>query len=207
MRSQWLGVVSMAAVLACQTMAHGQKKEDALKPMPALVMEDQFERSHDLAKLHGDVVVLIYGDQKSAAACQALGDRIYVRFHPGAKGMPSFTNSPAPVRTVAHWSGQAPAPDVKVTLVAAVGSTSSLLHKRTRTQVAHDWPAVTFWIDFQDQLHKQYGFKAGIPNLVVVDALGRFRGTLSVNIDAAQFENLIANIDLIRAEGNAAPAK
>ena len=92
MRSQWIGLVSLATVLTWQGMAYGQKKEDGQKkenaptPMPAVVMHDQFERTHDLAKLQGDVVVMIYGDRKSAAACQALGDRIYVHFHPAAQG-------------------------------------------------------------------------------------------------------------------------
>jgi len=206
MRSQWFGLVSLATVLTWQGMAHGQKKEDGQKkenaptPMPAVVMHDQFERTHDLAKLQGDVVVMIYGDRKSAAACQTLGDRIYVHFHPAAQGMPTFTTSPAPVRPVAYWSGQTPAPDVKVALVAVVGKTSSLFRTHTRTQVAHDWPAVTFWIDFQDQLPKQHGFKEGVPNLFVVDTLGRFRGTLSGNLDADQFGGLVETIDRIRAE-------
>src|SRR5438093_1422527 len=62
MRSQWIGLVSLATVLTWQGMAHGQKKEDVQKkenaptPMPAVVMHDQFERTHDLAKLQGDVV-------------------------------------------------------------------------------------------------------------------------------------------------------
>src|SRR5581483_6024454 len=104
-----------ALALALTTSTHGQP------PTPALTFEDQFERPVSVASHRGDVVVLLYGDRKSAEANRALGERLHVAFHPAARGQPPARARQAPVLPLPDQPPGARSPDVLAVPVACVG--------------------------------------------------------------------------------------
>ena len=59
----------LSAVTLTLTATAALAQTPAAKPVE-LVLEDQFERRHDLAAFRGEVVVLVYGDRKGTDACR-----------------------------------------------------------------------------------------------------------------------------------------
>jgi hypothetical protein len=169
-------------------------------PAPAIVMEDQCEQVHELAHHRGDVVVLIYGDRRSAAASRALGEWLHVTFHPAARGLPPAQARRMPVRPLPGLPAGARSPDVLAIPVACVGPVPGLVRKVIRAQVRSGSPDVPVWLDFADQMKRRFGLQPGVPNLVVFDAAGRARYQAAGTLSAEQRNELLRLIERARQD-------
>jgi hypothetical protein len=187
----------VALILAASTVL-GQA------PAPVVVsMEDQFEHSRSTATLQGDVVVLLYGDRDGAEANKALGERLHVAFHPTAKGLSPAKARLAPVRPLPDQPAGAPGPDVHTVAVACVGPVGPVIRAVVRGSIRAASPDVPVWLDFDDQMKRQFPFTPGAANVVVLDAVGRPRYTASGPLTAEQFGRLTETIEGLRREAAA----
>jgi hypothetical protein len=167
---------------------------------PDVAMADQFERPHDVAEHRGDVVVLIYGDRASAEANKALGARLHVHFHPAAQGLPPAQARRAPARPVPGQPAGTRTPDVLAVPVACVGKVPGVVRALIRGQIRSGSPDVPVWLDFADAMKTQFGLKAGVPNVVVLDAAGRYRYAAAGAPTAEGFERLVGAVEALRRE-------
>jgi hypothetical protein len=168
--------------------------------VPDVVMEDQFESRQDVKQHRGDVVVLIYGDRKSADSNKALGEQVHVAFHPAAKGLPPKEARKAPVRPIPDAARGARSPDVLAIPVACVGKVPQLVRAVIRGQVKAGSPDVPVWLDFGDVMKAQFPFKPGVPNVVVLDAQGRYRYAAAGTPTPEGLAKLLATIEALRRE-------
>jgi hypothetical protein len=171
-----------------------------LPPPPAIVLEDQFEKVHDVREYRGDVVVILYGDRSGANANQTLGERLHVTFHPQAKGLPPAQARKAPVRPVPGAPAGARSPDVRMVPVACIGPVPGLVRALIRGRFRSASPDVPVWLDFQDLMKKQFPFRPGGPNLVVLDTHGRHRYTATGPVTPQDFDQIVAVIEQLRRE-------
>ena len=192
------------AVVACLALGATLQAQPPRVVVPGVVMEDQFEKAHDVAHHRGSVVVLIYGDRASAAANRALGEQLHVAFHPTAKGQPPAKARIAPVTPIA---GAATSPDVVAVPVACVGKVPALVRAILRGQVKGGSPVVPVWLDFEDTMKTQFPFKAGVPNVVVLDAQGRYRYAAAGTPTREGMERLVQAIEGYRREAVTAAEK
>jgi len=193
------GLVLAASVLASGTLAARQAAPQY--PTPAVAMEDQFEKRHDVAEHRGDVVVLIYGDRQSAEANKALGEWLHVHFHPAAKGQPPAKARQAPVVPVPGAPAGARSPDVLAIPVACVGKVPALVRALIRSRIRSGSPDVPVWLDFEDVMKGQFPLQAGVPNAVVLDVEGRLRYAAAGQPTEEGVGRLIGVIDQLRKEG------
>lgn len=142
---------------------------------PEIAMPDQFEARQEVKQYRGDVVVLIYGDRKSADVNKSLGEQIHVAFHPTAKGLTPAEARKTPVRGIPDAPAGAKIPNVHAIPVACVGKVPPLVQKIVRNQIKKGSPEVPVWLDFDDTMKGQFQLKPGVPNVVVLDAQGRYR--------------------------------
>jgi hypothetical protein len=176
-------------------------QESARVVVPVLSMEDQFKQVHDVKQHRGDVLVLIYGDQESAKANSQLGERIHVHYHPSAKGQPPAKARTAPVKPVPGAAPGARSPDVKSIPIACVGKRDTEVARAIiRRIIKNNAPEVPIWLDFLDAMKAQFPYKPGVPNVVVLDALGRYRYAAAGQPTAEGIERLIGVIDQLRKE-------
>jgi hypothetical protein len=164
--------------------------------VPAVAMRDQFGDMHDVRSYRGHVVVLVYGDRASAKANGALGEMVHVHFHPTAKGKPPAEARRAPVRRI---EGAKMSPDVVALPVACVGKVpvGRLL---IRAMIRNGSPVVPVLIDFEDVMKATFPFTAGVPNVVVLDAQGRYRYAASGAPTAEAAAKLLGVIEALRRE-------
>jgi hypothetical protein len=167
---------------------------------PVLNFEDQFERPVSVGAYRGDVIVLLYGDRKSAEANRQLGERLHVAFHPAARGLPPARARQAPVVPLPDQPPSARAPDVVAVPVACVGKVPAVVRSVIRGQLRSASPDVPVWLDFQDTMRHQFGLAAGVPNLVVLDAAGQLRYRAAGPLTAEQFDRLLAFLQGLRRE-------
>jgi hypothetical protein len=184
----------MALVLACAQVV-----------VPDVVMEDQFEKARDVKQHRGDVVVLIYGDRKSADANKALGEQIHIAFHPTARGLSPAQARKAPVKPIPDAPMGARSPDVLAIPVACVGRVPPLVRKLIRGQIKNGSPDVPVWLDFDDVMKRQFPFKAGVPNVVVLDTRGRYRHAAAGAPTAEGTTRLLGVIEKLRREALSEP--
>jgi hypothetical protein len=168
--------------------------------VPDVVMEDQFGSPRDVKQHRGDVVVLIYGDRKSADSNKALGEQIHVAFHPTARGLPPKEARKAPVQPIAGAPAGARSPDVLAIPVACVGKVPQLVRAVLRGQFRNASPEVPVWLDFNDVMKTQFPFKPGVPNVVVLDAQGRYRYAAAGTPTAEGTAKLLGAIEALRRE-------
>jgi hypothetical protein len=168
--------------------------------IPEIVMEDQFEQSRNVKQHRGDVVVLIYGDRKSADANKVLGEQVHVHFHPTAKGQPPAQARRAPVTPVPGAPADARSPDVLAIPVACVGKVPELVRKIIRGQIRSGSPEVAVWLDFGDVMKTTFPFKASVPNVVVLDTLGRYRYAAAGTPTPEGKARLLGVIETLRLE-------
>jgi hypothetical protein len=201
--------LSLALALSPAGRVSAQVMARQPAPMPAVVMEDQFERSHNLAALglRGNVAVLVFGDRESATADRLLGEQLHVSFHPTARGMPPAQARQAPVRPLPGLPEGARSPEVHVVPIACVGNVPNVVRSVIRGQVRSSSPDVPVWLDFQDQMKGQLGVAAGVPNVAVVDAAGHLRYTASGHLTTEQFNQLVAAIEGLRREAAQPPPR
>jgi hypothetical protein len=192
-------VLGLAIVLVSELTALGQEKGPPVI-IPAITMEDQFEKVHDVREHRGDVVVLIYGDRKSADANKALGALLHVTFHPTAKGLPPAQARKAPVQPVPGAVAGVRSPDVLAIPVACIGKVPVLVQKIIRGQIRSGSPDVPVWLDFTDRMKSQFAFQAGVPNVVVLDTLGRYRYAAGGPPTQAGTQRLVDVIEALRKE-------
>jgi hypothetical protein len=184
-------VVLVSAVLA---------QEPARVVVPAVVMEDQFDKVHDVTQHRGHVVVLIYGDRQSADANKTLGEHLHVHFHPAAKGLPPAQARKAPVRPVPGAPEGMRSPDVLAIPIACVGQVPALVKGIIKGQFRRGSPDVAVWLDFQDLMKAQFLFKPGVPNVVVLDTQGRYRYAAAGQPTPQGLDQLFAMIEQMRQE-------
>ncbi len=192
------------AVLACLILASALRAQTPRIVVPDVMMEDQFEKAHDVTHHRGSVVVLIYGDRASANANRALGEQLHIAFHPTAKGQPPARARLAPVTPIA---GTAMNPDVLAVPVACIGKVPGLVRRLIRSQMKSGSPEVPVWLDFEDTMKTQFAFKAGVPNVVVLDAQGRYRYAAAGVPTREGMEKLVGAIEGYRREAVAAMGK
>lgn len=174
-----------------------------------LILEDQFARRQDLASYRGDVVVLVYGDRKANDECRDLGEKLHILFHPTAAGLPPAKARSAPVAALPGVAEGKRSPDAVVLPVAAAGNLPGVVKDLIRNSVKKASPDVPVWLDFAGTMEKQFGLKAGQPNIVVFDGLGKLRLKINGSPDQAALDKLTQTIQNLRAEaaGLVAPAK
>lgn len=168
--------------------------------IPELVLEDQFEQVHDVKQHRGHVVVLIYGDRKSAEANRKVGEQIHVAFHPSAKGQPAAQARRAPVKPVEGAAAGTASPDVLAVPVALIGKVPPLVRKLIRTQIKNGSPEVPVWLDFNDTMKAMFPFKPGVPNVIVLDTAGRYRYAAAGTPTTEGMQRLFATIEALRKE-------
>jgi hypothetical protein len=192
-------LMALAGLLVLVPLALAQ--EPARVVVPAVVMEDQFEKVHDAKQHRGDVVVLIYGDRASADANRALGARLHVQFHPTAQGLPPTQAQRAPVRPVPGAPAGTRSPDVRSIPVACIGPVPVFVKGMIRGQFRTASPAVAVWLDFQNLMKAQFPFRVGVPNVVVLDTQGRYRYAAAGQPTPQGIERLFGVIEQLRREG------
>jgi hypothetical protein len=191
------------AILALAGTVPAQRPADPkpATPRPAdLVLEDQFGRKQDIAGYRGEVILLVYGDRTGTDACRELGEKLHVLFHPSAAGQ-----SPAKARgaAVVPLPGVAPgkrSPDVVILPVAVAGQVPGVVRDLIRTQMRVASPDVPVWLDFIGVMEKDYGLRAGQPNLALFDATGRLRLKVNGTPDEPTTNKLLQSIQDLRAE-------
>ncbi|MFQ3592553.1 MAG: hypothetical protein SNJ82_05100 [Gemmataceae bacterium] len=168
--------------------------------VPTVSLEDQFERLNDLKAYRGSVVALIYGDRESAQANQQLGELIHTRFHPTAKGKSPTEARRQPVIPVSGAAKDAKHPEVYAIPVACIGKVPNLVAKVIRNQIRKGSPEVPVWLDFGETMKSQFPFKPGVPNVVVIDAQGRYRFAAAGQPTTEGTERLLGIIEALRKE-------
>ena len=186
------------ALFVCLILSSALRAQTPRVVVPDVRMEDQFEKAHDVRHHRGSVIVLIYGDRASANANRTLGEKLHVTFHPTAKGQSPAKASAAPVTPIA---GAAMSPDVLAVPVACVGKVPSLVRRIIRGQIKSGAPEVPVWLDFEDTMKTQFSFKAGVPNVVVLDTQGRYRYAAAGVPTREGMEKLMQAIEGYRREG------
>ncbi len=189
----------LSAVAVALSAAALLAQAPAAKPVE-LVLEDQFERRHDLAAFRGEVVVLVYGDRRGTDACREFGEKLHVLFHPSAAGLKPADARKAPVAALQGVAPGKRSPDVVVVPVAAAGTVPGVIKNLIRTQVAKASPDVPVWLDFTGTMEKQFGLRAGEPNVTVFDAAGRLRLKVNGSPDQRTLDKLVQTIQNLRAE-------
>jgi hypothetical protein len=187
----------MSLLLVLVLALGGQQPQPAV---PVLAMEDQFEKFHDVRQHRGDVLVLIYGDSRSADANKSLGAFLHVAFHPTAKGLPPAQARSAPVVPVPDAPAGARSPDVLAIPIACVGKVPALVRSLLRARFRSASPDVPVWLDFEDRMKSDFGFQAGVPNVVVLDALGRYRYLAAGSPTPESTRRLVEVIQALRRE-------
>jgi hypothetical protein len=167
--------------------------------VPRVVMEDQFERRQDIAALRGQIVVLIYGDRKSADANKHLGELLHVHFHPTARGLPPAEARRAPVKPVASAAKGRMSPEVQTIPVACIGRVPAVVKKLIAGQFRKASPDVPVWLDFDDQMRRDFEFAPGVPNVAIFDVHGRYRHYAAGVATPAMVQELASVIESLRA--------
>ena len=200
-----LGVVTVSLALggvACSQVPPAAPVAAAVaeaKPVE-LVVEDQFSRRQDLAAHRGDVVVLVYGDRKGMDSCKELGAKLHVVFHPTAADQTPEKARKAPVVALEGLAAGTRSPDALILPVAAAGNIPGVVKDIIRAQVKKASPDVPVWLDFTGVMEKQFGMRAGEPNIVVFDGAGRLKLKINGTPDQATTDKLLQTIQNLRAE-------
>jgi hypothetical protein len=184
------------ALILTLTMAAAASAQEGKAVVPALALKDQFDNLHDVRAYRGSVLVLVYGDRASAQANATLGEAVHVHFHPTARGQPPEKARRAPVKPL---EGAARHPDVVALPVACIGKVpvGQLIIAR---MIRANAPVVPVLLDFSDAMKAQFPFSAGVPNVVVLDAEGRYRYASAGVPTAAGQAKLLAVIESLRKE-------
>jgi hypothetical protein len=188
----------LAAAVMAMCVSTSLNGEEPL--VPTLVMQDQFAKAHDVSKLRGEVVVLVFADRGGAEASRDLGAKLHVHFHPTAKGKPATTAAQAPVRAIPGVPSGVKVPDAKMIPIAVIGDVPAAMHPMIRfrfRQVAADAP---IWLDFTDAMRKQFTVEKDVPNVAVLDVDGQVRYTTSGKLTTQQFDELAQAIETLRRE-------
>ena len=189
----WLG--SPYKVRTQDTRANNQS------PSPAkLTLEDQFERTHDLTDYVGDIVVLLYGDRQGMPANKELGEKLYIHYHPQAKGQSPAQAARVPVTPLPDLPEGKRSPDVKIVPVTCFSKAGNVFKSVIRNQVKKNAPETAVWLDFDDKTKEQFGLTPGVPNLAIIDGQGRVRYRSAGELDAKGYSRLLEAIDLLRKE-------
>jgi hypothetical protein len=168
--------------------------------VPTVVLDDQFYHCHTLAAQHGDVVVLVYGSDALAEVQKGLGNDLHVAFHPAARGKSPAEARRVPVRPVEGTLPGARSPDVRVVPVACIEQVPSFTTGFIRLWFQIASPDLPVWIDFQKQVPRQCGLTPGVPNVAVLDTVGRLRCLTTGPLTPAQLAELAAIIEDLRRE-------
>ena len=163
-------------------------------------MTDQFGEEHAIADLRGRVIVLVYGDRKSADANRALGEWLHVAFHPTAQGQPPKVAKLAPVKPLEGHTSERPGPEVVAVPVAVVGKVPGIVAGIIRRQIRCGSPEVPIWLDLQDDMRELFGVKPGVSNVAVIDCQGRLRYTATGPLPSDQQMQLARVIEGLRRE-------
>ena len=79
-----------------------------------------------------------------------------------------------------------------------------LVRRLIRSQIKGGAPEVPVWLDFEDVMKTQFAFKAGVPNVVVLDTQGRYRFAAAGVPTREGMEKLVQVIEGYRREAVAA---
>jgi len=169
-------------------------------PLPPLNLEDQYERPRHLSGYLGHVVVVVFGDRQSADANKRLGEQLHVHFHPDAPNLPPEKTLYAPVLPLEGVPPGTPTPDVVALPIACVGNVPGLVRSLIRLQIRKASPYLPVWLDFEDRMKTLFGLAPGVPNVVIVDAVGRLRYTFSGPVSNEIVGQMIQAITALRRE-------
>jgi hypothetical protein len=188
------------ALVMCLTLGAVLEAQTPPPAVPVVAMTDQFELPHNATEHRGDIVVLIYGDRRSADANRALGEQVHVSFHPSAKGQAPAQARKAPVRPIPGGTAAAPGPNVLAIPVACVGKVPTLVRRVIRAQIKSGSPEVPVWLDFEDVMKGQFAFTPAVPNVAVLDAQGRLRYAVAGQPTLEGTNRLLQVIETLRRE-------
>jgi hypothetical protein len=197
MRCRLMAVLAMSLPLALCAQESGRVV------VPVIALKDQYDKPHDVKEFRGHVAVLIYGDKSSASGNSELGAKLHVHFHPAAKGKSAAEAQKAPVKPVAGAPAGARSPDVKTVPVACYKTTSPAIQDTMRVVVRLNAGGVPVWLDFNGTMSANFPYKDGVPNVVVLDAQGRYRYAAAGQPTAEGVERLINFIEQLRKEAMA----
>jgi hypothetical protein len=129
-----------------------------------------------------------------------LGELLHVTFHPSARGQPAAQARKAPVQRLPGLPSGAHSPDVLAIPVACVGPVPMLVRSLIRTQIRTGSPDVPVWLDFADRMKSRFPFQAGVPNVVVLDTVGRYRYAAGGTPTKDGTQRLVNVIEALRKE-------
>jgi hypothetical protein len=190
----------IGAIVPVAAWSQTPNRQKQLPPPAKLSLDDQFERSHDMADHAGDVVVILYGDRQGMPANKEIGETIHAHYHPTAKGQPPGQARKAPVTPLPNLPEGKRSPDVKIIPVACFGNVPPVIRNVIRNQVKKNAAETTVWLDFEDKMKDQFGLTPGVPNMAIIDAQGRVRHRAAGDADAKSIKQMIEAIDLLRNE-------
>jgi hypothetical protein len=198
--TRWQAALVVGVLLHLAGSARAQVTAQNPVAVPPLTLSDQFGQDHTVADLRGRIVVLVYGDRKSADANRALGEWLHVFFHPSAMGQTPAMARLAPVKPVDPRWVKDPGPEVVAVPVAAIGKVPVLVAGIIRRQMRCGSPEVPIWLDFRDDMADLFGLKPGVSNVAVVDCQGRLRYTATGPLSTEQQKQLASAIEGLRLE-------
>ncbi|MBX7165677.1 MAG: hypothetical protein K1X74_04955 [Pirellulales bacterium] len=167
---------------------------------PQLVMQDQFGAEHDLSKLRGDVVVLVFADRGGAEASRELGAKLHVEFHPAAAGQPPDVAAQAPPRAIPRWPADRKLPDARIVAIGVIGDVPKTLHAMVRYRFRKVAPEGVIWLDLRDDIRRQFKLVADVPNVAVIDKQGQLRYRTWGELSPEKYGELIRAIEILRRE-------
>ena len=174
-------------------------QKESPKPVE-LSFEDQFEQKHTLADLKGKVVIVVYGDRSGIESSKELGEKLYVLFHPTAKGQTPEKAKLAPVAALQGVAEGKASPDVAVVPVACAGAVPGPIKTLIRRGLKKDAAETPVWIDFGTVMADKFTLKEGQPNIAIFDAGGYLRLKVNGTPDKAGYDKILQTAQNLRAE-------
>jgi hypothetical protein len=109
------------------------------------------------------------------------------------------------VRPIPDWPAWLRQPDVRVVPVVCAGKVPPLAAGLIRSQYRGRSPEAPVYLDFEDRMKQSFGLVPGVPNVVVIDTLGRVRYRAHGLIGTTQFFQIAHFIEQLRREARTPP--
>ncbi len=175
----------------------GQENE---APVADIHLPDQWDKIHDLKDYRNEVLIILYGDQKGMPENKDLGEKLFLHYHPTAKGLSPAKARKEKVIEVSRLPQGKKSPEVRVIPVAAIGKVPQLVKNIIIRRVKKEAPETDVWLDFENQMKEKFGMRTAQPNLIVVDAEGKLRLKIMGKLDDKIYKQLIETVDNLRNE-------
>jgi hypothetical protein len=91
-------------------------------------------------------------------------------------------------------------PEARFIAIAVIGEVPSAVRPMVRYRFRQVAPDAAILLDMQDTMRKQFKVVPDVPNVAVLDKVGRLRFTASGNLGDTNYRRLVAAIDELRGE-------